>query len=144
MIYELRSKKYLNDLIKNHSIKQNLTYLEVKGMSNTLKIILEDAIKRDQEIMTDSMIINSNNYKYHYEKFFNVLKIKFDNKYCLEAEGYCITLTGKVILNIINYDLVVVLDVTLPYYSDSSIHIYDSVLNLDRLNLRYIDEVLYK
>lgn len=68
----------------------------------------------------------------------------FDNEHCLEAEGYCITMTGKVILKIINYDIVVVLDVTMPYYSNSSIHIYDSVLNLEKLNLSYINEVIYK
>jgi len=144
MIYELRSKKYFDELIKNHGIKENLSYLETNGLAYTLKIILEEAINKNQDIITDGIIANVGDYKYHYERFFEPLLIKYDNEHCLEAEGYCITMTGKVILKIINYDIVVVLDVTMPYYSNSSIHIYDSVLNLEKLNLSYINEVVYK
>ncbi len=144
MIYELRSKKYFDELIKNHGIKKNLSYLETNGLAYTLKIILEEAINKNQDIITDGIIANVGDYKYHYERFIEPLLIMFDNEHCLEAEGYCITMTGKVILKIINYDIVVVLDVTMPYYSNSSIHIYDSVLNLEKLNLSYINEVIYK
>ncbi len=144
MIYELRSKKYFDELIKNHGIKENLSYLETNGLAYTLKIILEEAINKNQDIITDGIIANVGDYKYHYERFIEPLLIMFDNEHCLEAEGYCITMTGKVILKIINYDIVVVLDVTMPYYSNSSIHIYDSVLNLEKLNLSYINEVIYK
>lgn len=144
MIYELRSKKYFNELVKNHGIKENLSYLETNGLGYTLRVILEEAINKNQEIITDSIIINVNNYKYNYERFIEPLLIRFDNNHCLEAEGYCISMTGKIILKIINYDIVITLDVTLPYYSNSSIHIYDSVLNLGGLNLSYIDKVIYK
>lgn len=144
MIYELRNKSYLDELIKNHNIKNNLSCLETNGLIYTLKIVLEEAIDKNHEIITDCIFINVDNYKYHYEIFDNPLIIKFDNYHCLEAEGYCISVTGKVILKIKNYNIVIVLDVTLPYYSKSSIHIYDSVLNLDKLNLSYIDEVVYK
>jgi len=144
MIYELRSKKYFDELIKNHGIKENLSYLETNGLAYTLKIILEEAINKNHDIITDGIIANVGDYKYHYERFIEPLLIMFDNEHCLEAEGYCITMTGKVILKIINYDIVVVLDVTMPYYSNSSIHIYDSVLNLEKLNLSYINEVIYK
>lgn len=144
MIYELRSKKYFDELIKNHGIKKNLSYLETDGLGYTLRVILEEAISKNQEIITDGIIVNVNDYKYHYERFFEPLLIKFDDAHCLEAEGYCISMTGKVIIKIINYDIVLVLDVTLPYYSNCSVHIYDSVLNLERLNLSYINEVVYK
>ncbi len=144
MIYELRSKKYFYELIKNHGIKENLSYLETNGLAYTLKIVLEEAINKNQDIITDGIISNVDDYKYNYERFIEPLLIRFDNEHCLEAEGYCITMTGKVILKIINYDIVVVLDVTMPYYSNSSIHIYDSVLNLEKLNLSYINEVIYK
>lgn len=144
MIYELRSKKYFDELIKNHGIKENLSYLETNGLAYTLKIILEEAIDKNQDIITDGIIANVGDYKYHYERFIEPLLIKFDNEHCLDAEGYCITMTGKIIIKIINYDIVIALDVTMPYYSNSSIHIYDSVLNLEKLNLSYINEVIYK
>ncbi|HBB28683.1 MAG TPA: hypothetical protein DC000_05465 [Clostridiales bacterium] len=144
MIYELRSKKYFDELIKNHGIKENLSYLETNGLAYTLKIVLEEAINKNQDIITDGIISNVGDYKYHYERFIEPLLIRFDNEHCLEAEGYCITMTGKVIIKIINYDIVIALDVTMPYYSNSSIHIYDSVLNLEKLTLSYINEVIYK
>ncbi len=144
MIYELRNKSYLDELIRNHAIKDSLSYLETNGLIYTLKIILEELIDRNQEIITDCIFIHADSYKYHYERFVEPLIIKFDNYHCLEAEGYCISVTGKVILKIRNYNIVIVLDVTLPYYSDSSIHIYDSVLHLNKLNLSYIDEIIYK
>lgn len=144
MIYELRSKNHLYELIKNHNIKDNLSYLETNGLIYTLKILLEEVIDRNQEIITDSILVHNNGFKYHYEKFATPLIINFDNYHYLEAEGYCISITGKVIFKIKNYNIVLVLDVTLPYYSNSSIHIYDSVLNLDKLNLSYIEEVVYK
>ncbi len=144
MIYELRNKSYLDELIRNHAIKDSLSYLETNGLIYTLKIILEEVIDRNQEIITDCIFIHADGYKYHYERFVEPLIIKFDNYHRLEAEGYCISVTGKVILKIRNYNIVIILDVTLPYYSSSSIHIYDSVLHLDKLNPSYIDEVVYK
>lgn len=144
MIYELRSRKYLENIINNRDLKENLSYIEVLGMSYTLKIILEEAIDYNQKIIIDDKIVVSNDYKHYYGQFGEPIVINLDSNNNLIATGYYITKTGKVILNITNYNLVLVLDITLPYYSESSIHIYDSIINLRKLKLSYIEEVVYK